>query len=259
MNADLSKIKLIPFVWRNDGNGHEYTAHFNIVTDMFALENAISSLEDPRLIIIDPLLSFFGCRDTYRDSYVRASLLPLVNLARKYNVAVVCVMHLNKGSSNKIFSRIMGSLAFSSSARTVWFVNPLPAPENKKRCLFIPAKHNLLENPRSLAFEIKDNRIVFENLPVNASPVLSCPSGTNLESPRLNHAVDWLKILLADGNPLPSKKVKTLAKEYGFKKGVLQRARKKIDIKCFPEIDEFGCKYWSWKLPILPKSACNHE
>jgi putative DNA primase/helicase len=49
MNADLSKIKLIPFVWRNDGNGHDYTAHFNIVTDMFALENAFRGLPDTKL------------------------------------------------------------------------------------------------------------------------------------------------------------------------------------------------------------------
>jgi putative DNA primase/helicase len=257
LNADLSKIKLIPFVWRSDENGNEYSAQFNIVSDIFALEMALSEIPDVKLIIIDPLLSYFGCRDTYRDSFVRSSLLPLSNLARKYNVAVVCVMHLNKGSSSKIFNRIMGSLAFSSTARTVWFVHPLPDTENKKRCLFTPAKHNLLENPRSLVFEIKDNRVVFENPPINTSARSVSSSKSNIESPELNRVVDWLKNLLIDGNPLPSKKIFTLAKEHGFTNRTLQRARKELHINCFPEKDSQCQTYWSWKLPILLKSVCN--
>jgi putative DNA primase/helicase len=283
MNADLSKIKLIPFVWRNDGNGHDYTAHFNIVTDMFALENALRGFPDTKLIIIDPLMSFFGFRDTYRDSHVRASLFPLINLASKYHVAVVCVIHLNKGSSNKIFSRIMGSLAFSSSARTVWFVHSLPNLENKKKSLLSPAKNNIVENPQALAFEMKDNRIVFDEHPfdTSAQDVLSpCRAGftppfsrrrsalsavegnggasASIESPQLNRAVDWLKKLLADGNPLPSKSIFSLAEKSGFSNWILQKAKKNLQIKCFPEKDENGKAYWSWKLPILTKNVCNN-
>jgi putative DNA primase/helicase len=257
MNADMSKIKLVPFVWRNDGLGHDYTALFNITRDMFALERAVDGLDHPKLLIIDPLLSFFGNRDTYRDSQVRASLFPLIRLAERYRVAVVCVVHLNKGCSNKIFNRIMGSLAFSSSARAVWYVHSLPAPENKKRSLFSPAKNNIVENPQTLAFEMKDNRIVFDAQPFNSSPVPSLPLKRNIESPELNRSIDWLKNLLSDGNPLPSKKILALAKENGFKKGVLQRARKKLHINCFPKKDEFGKTYWSWKLPILTKNVCN--
>jgi putative DNA primase/helicase len=249
MNADLSKVKLIPFVWRNDGHGDDYAAPFNIISDMFALKNAVSGYT--KLIIIDPLMSFFGGKDTYRDSHVRASLTPLINLASKYHIAIVCVIHLNKGSSNKIFNRIMGSLAFSSSARAVWFVHSLPDSENKMKSILSPAKNNLVENPQALTFEMKDNRIIFDDKPFNESS--QSVSKLNIESPQLNNAVDWLKNLLSDGNPLPSKKILSLAKEHGFKKGVLRRARKKIDIKCFPKKDEQGKTYWLWKLPILTK------
>jgi hypothetical protein len=210
------------------------------------------------LIIIDPLLSFFGYKDTYRDSHVRASLFPLINLAGKYHVAVVCVIHLNKGSSNKIFSRIMGSLAFSSSARTVWFVHSLPDLEGKKKSILSPAKNNIVENPQTLAFEMKDNRIIFDAQPFNSFSASSFSSIANHESPQLNNAVDWLKKLLSNGNPLPSKKIFSLAKERGFTNWIMQKARKNLHIKCFPEKDDFGKIYWSWKLPILTKNVCNN-
>jgi putative DNA primase/helicase len=257
MNADLSKIKVMPFIWLTDANGNNYPARFDIANDIIAIEKALKKLSNPKLLIIDPMMSFFGNSDTYRDANVRSALLPLSIIARNFNIAVVCVMHLNKGSSSKIIYRTMGSQAFSAFARSVWFVNPLPNPENKKRCLLVPAKNNIVENPQPLAFEIKDNRVVFDTHPFNesAQDVLPTANGdaisprANIESPELNRAVDWLKNLFLDSNPMPSKKIFSLAKEQGFNKWLLQRARNKIGIKCFPKKDDKGKTYWLWKLP----------
>jgi len=256
-NADLSKIKMIPFVRHRDKNGNEFTDYFNIVTDLFALEMAISEIPDLKLIIIDPLSAFFGCLDTQNDIYVRAILTPLVHLAHKYNVAIIGVMHLNKGTSTKSAYRTMGSLAFPAAARTVWIVSPVSNAANNPRRLFIPAKHNLLEKPATLAFEIKNNSIVFEKEPVNISAEVVLSSKSNIEAPELNRAIDWLKNLLADGKPKPSKDILKLAEEQCFKNCTLIRARKELDIKCFPDKDEQGNKFWCWKLHIpqddLPK------
>jgi putative DNA primase/helicase len=250
LGADLSKIKMIPFVWHRDKNGNEFTDYFNIVTDLFALEMTISEMPDLKLIIIDPLSAFFGCLDTQNDIYVRAILTPLVHLAHKYNVAIVGVMHLNKGTSTKAAYRTMGSLAFPAAARTVWIVNPVSNAANNPRRLFIPAKHNLLEKPATLAFEIKDNSIVFENQPVDISAEVVLSSKSNIEAPELNRAIDWLKNLLADGKPKPSKDILKLAEDQCFKNCTIVRARKELDIKCFPHKDEYGNKFWCWKLHI---------
>jgi putative DNA primase/helicase len=257
MNADLSKIKVMPFIWLTDANGNNYPARFDIANDIIAIEKALKKLSNPKLLIIDPMMSFFGNSDTYRDANVRSALLPLSIIARNFNIAVVCVMHLNKGSSSKIIYRTMGSQAFSAFARSVWFVNPLPNPENKKRCLLLPAKNNIVENPQPLAFEIKDNRVVFDTHPFNesAQDVLPTANGdaisprANIESPELNRAVDWLKNLFLDSNPIPSKKIFSLAEEHGFSNWTMQRARKELGIYCFFKKDPNGKKYWSWKLP----------
>ena len=248
LNADLSKIKTIPFVWHRDKNGNEFTNYFNIITDLFELETTISENPDTKLIIIDPLSSFFGCLDTHNDSYVRAILTPIVALAGKYNVAIVGVMHLNKGSSTKALYRTMGSLAFPAAARTVWLVSKIPNSPDDPRRLFIPAKHNILEKPATLAFEIKDNRIVFEKQAVDIPAEAVLSSKNNIEAPERNRAIEWLKKLLADGKEIPSKEIAKMAAAESFTEKTLRNAREEIEIKCFPDYDEQGNKFWCWKL-----------
>jgi putative DNA primase/helicase len=248
LNADLSKIKTIPFVWHRDKNGNEFTNYFNIITDLFELETTISENPDTKLIIIDPLSSFFGCLDTHNDSYVRAILTPIVALAGKYNVAIVGVMHLNKGSSTKALYRTMGSLAFPAAARTVWLVSKIPNSPDDPRRLFIPAKHNILEKPATLAFEIKDNRVVFEKQAVDIPAEVVLSSKSNIEAPERNRAIEWLKKVLADGKEMPSKEITKMAAAEGFTEKTLRNAREEMEIKCFPEYDEQGNKFWCWKL-----------
>jgi hypothetical protein len=48
---------------------------------------------------------------------------------------------------------------------------------------------------------------------------------------------------------MPSKEIMEFAKEEGFKNGTLQRAGKELGIKCSPDFDEDGEKFWVWKLP----------
>ncbi|MGA2678702.1 MAG: AAA family ATPase [Sedimentisphaerales bacterium] len=248
LNADLSKIKTIPFVWHRDKNGNQFTNYFNIITDLFELETTISENPDTKLIILDPLSGFFGCLDTHNDSYVRAILTPIVALAGKYNVAIVGVMHLNKGSSTKALYRTMGSLAFPAAARTVWLVSKIPNSPDDPRRLFIPAKHNILEKPTTLAFEIKDNRIVFEKEAVDIPAEAVLSSKSNIEAPERNRAIEWLKKLLADGKEMPAKEIAKMAAAEGFTEKTLRNAREEIEIKCFPEYDEQGNKFWCWKL-----------
>ena len=97
------------------------------------------------MIIIDPLSAFFGCIDMHKDNYVRAIMTPIIELARKYNVAIVGVMHLNKGSSTKALYRTMGSLALPAAARAVWLVSEIPNSPGDRRRLFIPVKQNMME------------------------------------------------------------------------------------------------------------------
>jgi hypothetical protein len=48
---------------------------------------------------------------------------------------------------------------------------------------------------------------------------------------------------------MPSNEIMKLAEEEGFNEKTLQRARKELGVKCFPEFDEDGNKSWHWRLP----------
>jgi hypothetical protein len=158
-------------------------------------------------------------------------------------------MHLNKGNSSKALYRTQGSLAFPAAARAVWLVSNDPANPNSKRRFLINSKFNIGDKPSSLAFEIKEGKIIFENEPVNITAQDVLTSQSNIEAPERDRAVEWLKQILAGGVSKPSNEIFKLAEEQKFKDCTLQRARKELGIKCFPEFDEDGNKSWHWKLP----------
>jgi len=249
LGANVSKIKAIRCVRCKDADGNVTTDNFNILHDRFELERVLTENPDTKMVIIDPVSAYFGSVDTHKDSNVRSVLAPLVEMAGRFNIALVCIMHLNKGNSTKACYRTMGSLAFPAAARTVWLISPTPdGPKNPRR-LLIAAKHNILKDPTTLAFEIKDGRVVFERGAVNitADDVLAPKS--NIEAPERDRAVEWLKELLSAGQSMSSNEIFKLAEEEGFKKHTLENARKELGVKCFPDFDEEGNKFWCWRLP----------
>jgi hypothetical protein len=72
---------------------------------------------------------------------------------------------------------------------------------------------------------------------------------SNIEAPERQRAIDWLRELLSDGKSRPSNEIFKLAEENGFKERTLQSARKELGVKCFPDFDEEGNKFWCWRLP----------
>ncbi len=259
LGADVRKVKAIRCVRNKDSYGNVTADHFNIMGDRFELERVLAENPDTKMVIIDPISAYFGSVDTHKDSNVRAVLAPLSEMAGRFNIALVCVMHLNKGNSSKAVYRTMGSLAFPAAARTVWLVTPEPnqtpaasqgeANRGGRRRLLIAAKHNILKNPDTLAFEIIDGRVVFSAEPVNiTADDVFAPKG-GIEAPERQRAVEWLKQTLSGVDSIPSNEMLKLAKEQGFKERTLQGARKELGIKCFPTFDEDGNKYWAWRLP----------
>ena len=248
LGANAENIIAIRAMRQKIENG-ECNDHFNIANDLSALEDVLKANPGVRLVTIDPLSAYFGSVDTFKESVVRTILAPLADLASRYNVALVCIMHLNKGNSSKALYRTQGSLAFPAAARTVWLVSNDPANPTGKRRFLINSKFNIGDKPSSLAFEIKDGKIVFENEPVNITAQDVLTNQSNIEAPEKNRAIEWLKGLLADGKPKLSNEINRLAKEQGFKEHTLQRARNEIGVKYFQAFDKDGHNAWHWILP----------
>ena len=92
---------------------------------------------------------------------VRNTLKPLKELAQKYNVAIILIMHLNKSSAiTKATYRTMGSYDFVAMARSVLLITE--NPDNKSERLLIPIKTNIMKESEknTLSFKINDNGII---------------------------------------------------------------------------------------------------
>jgi len=223
LGADIDKVRIIKGVKRKNNNG-QYEGFFNLQRDLPALQKAVQSCKDCKLVILDPLSAYLGKTDSHKDADVRAVLLPLVALAEKNNVAIVGVMHLNKNTTSKAVYRAMGSVAFLAAARTAWLVSTDPDEPESKRRLFTPTKHNILIDPTGLAFEIASGKVVFEDEPITVTSDEALQTSTVVAVEK-EKAVKWLKEILPTGTSLASTEVTELAQKQGISRSTLRRAK----------------------------------
>jgi AAA domain len=108
---------------------------------------------DAALLVLDPLVAFIGDGvNTHRDHHVRRVLAPLAELAERTGVALVVVIHTNKGRENEPLMRISGSVGFTGAARTVLLA--ADDPKEEARRIFAVVKSNLAEFPPPLAYRV---------------------------------------------------------------------------------------------------------
>jgi AAA domain len=108
---------------------------------------------DAALLVLDPLVAFIGDGvNTHRDHHVRRVLAPLADLAEETGVALVVVIHTNKGRENEPLMRISGSVGFTGAARTVLLA--ADDPKEEARRIFAVVKSNLAEFPPPLAYRV---------------------------------------------------------------------------------------------------------
>lgn len=251
--AELKSVAIIEAVSNGyNSDGEIIPKHFNLASDIPYLDSMLNDLKDVALIIIDPITAYLGDTDSHRTSDVRALLAPLSRLAEKYNVAIVCVSHLNKGGNKEALMRITGSLGFVAAARAAFVV--VKDQDNPAKRLFLPVKNNLGNDQTGLAFsiepfhingEIETSRINWstEIITITADEALS-PKDEPEEKSALDEAEEFLCDLLING-PVSSTQVQESAKNAGHAWATIRRAKSKLGIT--PQKN--GKKEWFWELP----------
>ncbi len=163
-------------------------------------------------------------------------------LARKHQVALVVVLHMNKASDKSAIQRAMGSMAFPAAARAVYSV--IKDKEQPGRRLLATVKCNGGPEPPTLAFRISETGVEWEGpIDTTADEALS-GTAQNEERSDLKEAEDFLTDLLDDG-PVPAKEVQRKAREAGHSLATLRRAKANL---CVKAVKEHGSSpRWMWK------------
>lgn len=181
-----------------------------------------------KLIILDPLNAFLGRTDYLKDPAVRGALRPIVNLAARLNIAILCISHLNKKEDSAAIYRIGGSIAFAGIARSILSV--VRDEDDPDRRLLMPLKISYGKKPESLAFRIQDNlTLKFEENPIKAEAEILLDRRKREEAKERSWVDDWLREVLKDG-PVSNKEIHDLAKENQISNSALYRAKNRLGI-----------------------------
>jgi len=205
----------------------------NFQHDLAHLAEAIAQVKAV-LVIVDPINSYFGDKDSYKDTEIRSVLLPLVNLAETSGVGILALTHCSKDAQRRALFRALGGIGFAGVARIVMAAGS--DPDNPKRRYLMPVKQNICAPAATLAYSIQptgdddgdSTRFEWDREPVtdvNADQILAGRTVSGDEQSDRQNAIAFLQQLLADG-PVPADEVEKQSKRAGFCMATLQRSKR---------------------------------
>jgi hypothetical protein len=229
---------------------------FSLSSDMPRLREAIDSVPECRLVVIDPITAYCGSVDSHKNAEVRSLLVPLADLAAETGVAIVAVSHLNKSNSGPAVYRTMGSLAFVAAARAAYGV--VADRDDARRRLFLPVKTNLAPSLGGLAFVIESSQVSVDHDLITAPIIKWDPDPVEVkiddalrqstdEGGAVRDAVDFLQQALGDGALIPAKDVLRTAADEGLGQRSVRAAFKKLNGKSKKGFQGAA----DWWLPVL--------
>lgn len=122
--ADLTKVHILASsITETDSTGKKKNKHIAISEDAEKIGQAMESIPDVVMLVIDPISEYMGKKDSNNNADVRDMLATLTEHVRDRNVAVLAIAHFNKKSEvTTATSRINGSIGFAGAARTAFAV-----------------------------------------------------------------------------------------------------------------------------------------
>lgn len=257
--ADLNRVYRVEVL-----TADEIHVGLSLPRDNHAVEKAAKQ-SDAALLLLDPLISRLGGLDTHKDSDVRQALEPLVSVAGRANMAVLGLIHHNKGASGDPLQSVMGSTAFSAVARSVHTVIPDPDDETDTRRLFGTPKNNLgRTNLPTLSFTVESAPVPTEQGPAWTGYIIwgddhvgsiseamgRAAKGPDEDKSATQEAAAWLEdYLTMEGPEVPSMAVKAKGEKAGHSLSTLNRARKRLGV--ISEVSGFP-RTSKWSLPQKP-------
>jgi putative DNA primase/helicase len=218
------------------------------------------------LLIFDPFTAMLAeTHSSWSDQHVRRALGPLAEMAMTLDVAIVYVLHLNKGIGTDPLQRIGGSIGFSAAARSVVLMAVDPSDERGVRRFVAHAKCNVAELAPTQAWEIEPMllpaangsgpdvstaRLGYRGISELGPTELLGPRPTAEEKTELDEAMAFLGSQLANGASIRTRELEAAAAACGISKRTLERARRELGVKARKTLDHWevyipGAEEWA--------------
>jgi KaiC/GvpD/RAD55 family RecA-like ATPase len=210
-----------------------------------------------KLVVIDPLSAFVEGRiDTHNDASVRRTLRPLHGMAEELGIAVLVVVHTNKGQGGNVTNRVNGSVGFVNAARSALVFAPDPRePNNSPRRVVAVGKSNYAATDTS--FDVVLAVPAGESHPrIEYVGRSSLDAGDLLTGPKegggsvRDGVVEWLRAYLADGSRR-AKDLEADAAAVGHSWATVRRAADTLGVVKRREGNGEGAASF-WSLALVP-------
>jgi hypothetical protein len=267
--ADLEKIHQLESVIVADGKGKtQFQRDAQLDGDLKMIEAYLTAHPEIRLVVIDPLSDYLGSAKMNDEQSVRAILGPIKNLAEKLNIAILCIMHLNKKTDLDAIHRVGGAMAFTGKSRAVWMFMDAPeddgeaalsAPTSIQEDLhqMVRVKCNIARKDGGLTYKIESRSITIQGKEDYAPAIVFTGvtrNDANSDKPKqpvgrpavqCTGAAKWLVSFLSGGER-PANEVYEAANAAGYG-GSVKRAKTELEIKSVKRGDRDN--QWFWSLP----------
>ena len=198
-----------------------------------------------RLLIVDPLHSFFGAGFNLRPSGETRPLLDqLALLAEKHRCCILLVRHLSKRGRGSVVSRGLGPVELSAAVRTEFLAGCSPDAPAQPALLHLKSNLGPLAPP--LGYKIDEHGVFTWTGPVTLTPEeLLAARATGAGQPQRRFAAEWLRQHLRSGGR-SQYTIELAAQRDGISIATLRRS--KFDIGVISAKDGVSGP-WHWSLP----------
>lgn len=195
----------------------------------------------PQLMIFDPFQAYIGSTvDMNAPNKTREQMGRIVELAQKYNVAVVIICHFNKNGKGDAITRVLGSTDIMGACRSYIALGNVPGEDEMK--FMSHEKSSLAKKGKTILFEIDPDNggIVYRgenSLSMDDYTAIRNKKRANA-APAIEGAKEFLINNMPEGRRL-AQELKNLAAANHISERSLQRARQELGIisqkeKAFP-------------------------
>ncbi len=258
--ADLTKV----YFAGGRGNHHnDDVREFYPDQDIQGLQDTLQSIPDIKLIILDPVVAVIR-GDSHKNTEVRKSLQPVVDMAAQLGAAVLGITHLSKGTMGRNpTERVTGSLAFGAVARLV-LITSQPQKSGVLSRL-VRAKSNVGESGGAIEYSIESKQVTADGVEGQFIEWADCLSGTADELLNVtdftqsnNHVEEeWLKEALSYV-AVSNNDLKKRAKKDGIPWRGVERAKHKLG--AVKKRDGYGAgSKVKWSLPTKLENEASGE
>lgn len=257
--ADISKVKLFTVTAKRDDKETALSAAID--RDYQGLADAVRSLDDLALIVIDPITNYLGKQGMNKEEDIRGNIsMPLKGLAQDRRVCIVTVGHLNKRDREAtVLQRTMGAAAFTGVPRKVFIFGNDPKDDNKHAHIMTEVRDKQVSiQYRTVAVAdpkgIQKSDIIKVDwgklVEVDADEVVNAPK--QKEKSTNKEVQTFLKTFLRDGAK-PTKAIEAALKDAGIDCDNWQRPARRVAES--RQIKGQGKNAgWEWFLPT-PEQA----